>query len=118
MQAGHGKLAPLKRMQPKDWIICYSSKMTMEGDEKCQAFTALGEVKDEEIYQQKMSEDFVPYRRNIDFSKFHDASILPLIPELDFITNKKSWGFPFRTGFLEISEHDFDVIYKAMTVAE
>ncbi len=114
MQAGHGKLAPLKRMKPGDWVIFYSPKETMEGDQKCQAFTAIGQTSDEEIYQIKISEDFIPYRRNVKFLKSHDASILSLIDNLDFIKNKKSWGFPFRTGFFEIGEEDFVKIRKEM----
>ncbi|MBE9464274.1 EVE domain-containing protein [Dyadobacter subterraneus] len=114
MQAGHGKLAPLKRIKPDDWVIFYSPKETMDGDQKCQSFTAIGQALDEEIYQFKMSEDFAPYRRNVNFLKSHQVSILPLIESLDFIKNKKSWGFPFRTGFFEIEEDDFKKISKEM----
>ena len=115
IQAGHGKLAPLKRMQQHDRVLCYSPKQTLEGDEKCQAFTALGEVADEEIYQQKVSEEFIPYRRKVKFSDTQDTSIVHLIPDLGFIKNKKSWGFPFRMGFFEIQKDDFDLIRRAMT---
>jgi len=43
-----------------------------------------------------------------------DVSILPLINDLDFIQNKKSWGYPFRFGFFEIKQHDFDLISSQM----
>ncbi len=114
MQAGHGKLAPLKRMKADDWVIFYSPKETLEGDQKCQAFTAIGQAIDEEIYQFTVSEDFIPYRRNVKFIPSHEVSILPLIDGLDFIKNKKSWGFPFRMGFFEIDENDFRRISKEM----
>lgn len=114
MQAGHGKLAPLKRMKPDDWVIFYSPKETLEGDQKCQAFTAIGQASDGEIYQFKVSEDFIPYRRNVKFLKSHIVSILPLVEGLDFIKNKKSWGFPFRMGFFEIGEDDFKLISEKM----
>jgi predicted RNA-binding protein len=114
MQANHGKQAALKRMQTDDWVLFYSPKQTMNGTEPCQAFTAIGQVMDEAIYQYKMSEDFMPWRRHIKFYKNTETPIAPLIDELDFITNKKSWGYPFRFGFLEIPERDFERIRQQM----
>ena len=66
-QACHGKSSPLKRMKKGDCIVYYSGKQTIGKPEKCQEFTALGEVTDDEIYQFKVSEDFCPSRRNIEF---------------------------------------------------
>ena len=117
-QACHGKAAPLKRMKKDDFIIYYSSKQTMNQPEKCQEFTAIGQVADEETYSFQMSEDFCPSRRNIEFFKSEAVSILPLINELEFIQNKKSWGYPFRFGFFEINEHDFDLISQQMMKQE
>ena len=82
----------------------------MNGSDKCQAFTAIGQVIDDDVYQFQMSQDFIPFRRNIKFYDCHEISILPLINELDFIQNKKLWGYPFRYGFLEIKENDFKII--------
>lgn len=113
-QACHGKVAPLKRMHKDDFIIYYSGKQTMGKPEACQEFTAIGKVMDDEIYQFRMSEDFCPSRRNIEFLPARDVSILPLIPELDFIQNKKSWGYPFRFGFFEINRQDFELIASQM----
>ena len=101
-QACHGKSSPLKRMKKGDLIVYYSGKQTMGKQDKCQEFTALGKVIDGEIYQFQVTEDFCPSRRNIEFSKGEDVSILPLINDLDFIRNKKSWGYPFRFGFFEV----------------
>lgn len=114
MQACHGKEAPLKRMKPNDQVIFYSPKISMSGDEKCQAFTAIGEVCDEAVYPFEMSKDFIPFRRNIKFSNCAELPILPLIEDLNFIQNKKSWGYPFRFGFLEIGEEDFTLISSGM----
>ncbi|CAI2768682.1 EVE domain-containing protein [Flavobacterium collinsii] len=114
MQVCHGKQAPLKRMKKGDYLIVYSSKITMEGNQKCQAFTAIGQVKDDDIYQFSMSENFNPFRRNIEFFNCTEILIIPLINELEFIANKKSWGFPFRYGFFEIKENDFNFISSKM----
>ena len=114
IQACHGKRAPLVRMKKGDGVLIYSSKISMNGTEKCQCFTAIGEVIDDEIYSFPMTEDFIPFRRNIRFVPAQEISILALIPHLSFITNKKSWGYPFRFGFLEIPEADFKLIQKEM----
>jgi len=118
MQVCHGKEAPLRRMKMDDYIIVYSSKITFEGNEKCQSFTAIGHVKDEEVYQFSMSETFKPFRRNISFLDSTECSILPLINDLEFIVDKKYWGYPFRYGFFEINEHDFNVIKSKMLADE
>lgn len=114
IQVCHGKEGPLKRMQKEDQILIYSSKITMEGNEKCQSFTALGKVVDDEVYAFEMTEKFVPFRRNIQFMKCNEVLILPLIENLEFIPNKKSWGYPFRYGFFEINENDFNFITSKM----
>jgi len=113
-QACHGKEAPLKRMKPNDWVIIYSSKEQFDKGDKCQRFTAIGQVKDDKVYQFEMGRGFKPYRRNISYYECRETSILPLILRLDFIQNKKQWGYPFRYGFFEINGHDFDVISSQM----
>jgi hypothetical protein len=113
-QTCHGKASPLKRMRKGDFIIYYSGKQTLGRPELCQEFTAIGKVMDDEIYQFRVSEDFCPSRRNIEFLPSGDVSILPLIPGLNFIQNKKSWGYPFRFGFFEINRHDFELISSQM----
>ncbi len=117
-QACHGKTSPLRRMKKGDYILYYSGKMVLGKDEKCQEFTAIGQVKDDEVYQFQMSPDFCPSRRNIEFFSHQDLSILPLINDLEFIQNKKSWGYPFRFGILEINENDFQLISSKMLITE
>lgn len=113
-QTCHGKASPLKRMKPNDFIIYYSGKQTLGKTGKCQEFTAIGQVKDEEVYQVQMTAGFCPFRRNITFFEHRDTSILPLINDLQFIQNKQSWGYPFRFGCFEINRHDFDLISSQM----
>lgn len=113
-QACHGQNMPIKRMKKGDLIIYYSGKQTMGQSKKCQEFTALGKVSDDEVYEIKVSEDFCPSRRNIKFVECKDTPIISLIDNLDFIQNKKSWGYPFRYGFLEIGQHDFKLISTQM----
>ncbi len=113
-QACHGKESPLRRMKKEDFVIYYSDKQTFGKPEKCQEFTAIGKVKDDEVYPFQMNKDFCPFRRNITFFESKDIAIHPLIQDLEFIKNKKSWGYPFRFGFFEINHHDFDLISNQM----
>src|SRR5271154_4735781 len=103
-QACHGKSSPLKRLKKGDFVVYYSGKQTLGKPDKCQEFTALGKVIDDEIYQFQVSENFCPSSRNIEFFQCEDTSILPFINDLDFIQNKKNWGFSFRFGFFEINK--------------
>jgi predicted RNA-binding protein len=116
VQACHGKSSPLKRMKKNDWIILYSPKQSMGGDIKCQAFTAIGQAIDDAVYQFEMTDSFHPFRRKIKFNDCHETSILPLIDKLDFIKNKKSWGYHFRFGFFEINGRDFNLIKSKMII--
>ncbi|EFC50850.1 predicted protein [Naegleria gruberi] len=118
-QACHGKVAPLKRMKAGDRVVYYSSKIKMEESGKansCQMFTAIGTVKsDDKPYQVVMSEDFKPWRVNVEFEKnVKELSVHSVLDQLEFITNKKNWGMAFRFGFKEISESDFLVIENGM----
>lgn len=115
-QVCHGKGAPLKRMKPGDWIIYYSPVELFGQKEPCRKFTAIGKIKENDPYQFCMSEDFVPWRRDVDFCKAQEVAIEPLIDQLDFIPNKSRWGFPFRRGCFEISQKDFRLIAQKMGV--
>jgi len=113
-QACHGKKSPLLKMKEGDFVIYYSSKEFYNKKDKCQEFTAIGVVKNEEVYAYQMSPDFCPFRLDITFFEATDVSILPLIDTLEFIPNKQKWGYPFRWGTLQINEHDFNLISNLM----
>jgi predicted RNA-binding protein len=114
MQACHGKAASLRRLHPSDWVIYYSPKQMFEGEEKCQAFTAIGRVVGDSVYSCNMGNGFVPYRRDVEFLDCNEVSIIPLIPNLHFIKNKRNWGYIFRYGLLEIQKPDFELIHCQM----
>jgi len=115
-QAGHGKRSGLARMHAGDRIIYYSPKIEFKGTGQLHAFTAIGEVADDEIVQVEMSPDFKPFRRNVKYVKTGEVKIEPLISDLEFIRNKKSWGYAFRFGILEIRQPDFERIEKAFSI--
>jgi predicted RNA-binding protein len=113
-QLAHGKGFPLQKMDEGDWLICYSPRTSMNSLECCQSFTAIGRIANDEVYQFDSAEDFSPYRLEVDFELCEETSILPLIDRLSFIEDKKSWGYPFRLGHLEISEEDFELLAEEM----
>jgi EVE domain len=114
-QANHGKPSMLRKMQRGDWIIFYSPKTDYPEGAPLQAFTAIGQVSDDEAYQADMSSDVQPWRRNVEFLPCTETPIRPLLDELDFVEDKKRWGYRFRFGVFQIAEHDFNVIRSAMT---
>ena len=118
IQANHGKAEPLKRMKPGDWVIYYSPKLEFAKPEKCQCFTAIGQISNDRIYQQDMGGGFVPFRRDVRFFPAREVSILPLIGALSFIKDKTHWGAPFRFGTLQIPEQDFRLIAGEMLEEE
>lgn len=110
----HGRSAPAKRLSCGDFVIYYSSKVTREGSELYQKFTAIGEVIDDAPYQVDMGDGFKPFRRNISYFDAKHIDIRPLVPSLPFIKNKNSWGYVFRYGFLEIDQESFEIIASGM----
>ena len=118
MQVGHGKGAPLKRLHAGDRIAYYSPVRVFGGKDACQAFTAIGLVRDERVYQVDMSNDgeahFKPFRKDVDWFEAQEAPIRPLLESLSFTSAKSNWGYAFRFGLLKVTEADMDLILRAM----
>jgi hypothetical protein len=110
----HGKSAPLKRMRPGDWLVYYSPRLDFAQAEPLQAFTAIGQVEDDRIYEYVMSDSFVPYRRNIRYMPCREVKIALLLEKLSFTQGTRNWGYRFRTGHSEIEREDFLTIAGAM----
>ena len=106
-QAGHGTESRLKRLAKGDEIVFYSPRAD-------QRFIAVAEVTDDAPFQR---EDGQSWRRKARYLDLSEAPVQPLIDELEFIRNKKSWGVAFRRGFFEIGEADYARILKAMRSA-
>ncbi len=113
MQVGHGKLAPLKRVQPGDRVAYYSPTRTLGAKDGFQSFVSIGIVQPGEPYAFDMG-GFVPYRRNVKYLKAKEASILPLLDDFEFVENRSRWGYKFRFGLFTVSDHDMRLIAQAM----
>lgn len=114
-QANHGRPNMLRKMARGDWIIFYSPKTDYPDGAPLQAFTAIGQVADDEPYQEETAPDSTFWRRNVDFLECTETPIRPLIERLDFIQDKSRWGYKFRSGVFDIGDDDFEVIRSAMT---
>jgi hypothetical protein len=115
MQANHGKPDMLRGMSRGDWIVFYSPKTALVAGEPLQAFTAIGQIADDQCYRVEVATDFRPWRRNVEFLPCTEVPIRPLIDELDFIADKKRWGYKFRFGVFRIDARDLELIRSAMT---
>ena len=114
MQVGHGKQAPLKRLHAGDRIAYYSPVRVFGTKQVCQAFTAVGVVRDDRIYQADMGDGFEPYRRDVDWLEAHEAPIRPLLDTLSFSRGKPNWGAALRFGLLAVTPADLQAIAQAM----
>lgn len=114
MQVGHGKEAPLKRLHAGDRVAYYSSVRVFGGKEACQAFTAVGVVRDERVYQGDMGDGLQPFRKDVTWFEAREAPIRPLLEVLSFTKGQSNWGYALRFGLLKVTPDDMDAIVRAM----
>ncbi|WP_127483716.1 EVE domain-containing protein [Paenibacillus ehimensis] len=113
-QLCHGKSAPLRRMRPGDWLIYYSPRTDMKDGEPLQSFTAIGRVADDRVYEYRMSDSFVPFRRDVRYFPCKEVKIAGLLERLSFTRGNRHWGYKLRTGHFEVPREDFLAIAGAM----
>ncbi len=113
MQVCHGKPGPLKRIKPGDGIVYYSPSVTMGGKDGFQSFTAIGHVREGELYQARM-ECGNAYRRDVDWLDTPEQPLRPLLGWLDF-TQDKNWGYRLRFGLVAFGQSDFEFLQEIMT---
>ena len=101
-EAAEGQESRLRRLAPGDTVIFYSGSPDKR-------FTGIASVTDDEVVPVEKA-----WRRRVQFVECQEATVQPLIDDLQFITNKKSWGVAFRRGFFEIGEADYQRIAAAM----
>ena len=111
-QIGHGKRAGLARMQAGDTIFYYSPVEKQGDQQTLRAFTAIGTIIDDEIWQADEG-DFRPFRRRV---RYENAIAIP-IDELKTklkLTSSSNWGYQLRGGLVQIDEEDSATIRNAM----
>jgi hypothetical protein len=112
-QIGHGKKGGLARMRPGDLLVYYSPR-DMFGGSALRAFTAVGRVVDDEVWQADEG-GFWPWRRRVDYDP--DATTVPLAAVQDDLDHCRDphWGYRLRRGLVELSDHDAAVLVDALT---
>ncbi len=117
MQVGHGKMAPLKKVSPGDCVAYYSPTVVYGVKDNFQRFVSIGIVQPGEPYAADMGKGFVPARRDVVYAKSSEAPILPLLDDFEFIEDRQRWGYKFRFGLFQVSDHDMRLIARAMRAA-
>jgi len=97
-----------------DGFVYYSPRDAYPNGAPVKAFTAIGRVTDDEVWQADEGE-FKPWRRRIDYERGAiEVPIADLSDRLD-LTAKPNWGYALRRGLVEITPKDFALIQAAMT---
>ena len=112
-QIGHGRRPGLDRMRPGDWLVYYSPRPSMDSAAHLRAFTAVGTVTDDEVWQAD-EDGFSPWRRRVDYvAGTVEVPVADLAGTLD-LTAGPRWGAPLRWGLVALSDGDLAVIRRAM----
>lgn len=115
VQANHGVKAPMQRLRPGDGIAFYSARHQLKGKDPCQRFTALATVGDGDMYQERMSDTWKPWRRPAVFEEgFKEIEIKEVLSRLQCLGNgRQGWGVYLRRGFIKMSASDWEVLVGA-----
>src|SRR5207302_9252407 len=101
-QLGHGKEAPLRRLARGDWLVYYSPRVAHPDGEPLQAFTAVGEVEDDDVFQVELSAGFRPWRRRVRYESAREVPAAEVLDELEVVPDRRRWGLVVRRGLVEI----------------
>jgi hypothetical protein len=113
VQTNHGAKAGLARMTEGEWFVYYSPKTAYPEGDPLKAFTAIGRIADDELFQ-VAERGFEPWRRRVLYEKA--AREVP-ITEFDGaleLTSGANWGYQLRRGLLPLSDNDLGLITSAM----
>ncbi|WP_448808363.1 EVE domain-containing protein [Agromyces bauzanensis] len=111
-QVNHGRRAGLARMRPGDTLVYYSPVEERGDTSPLRAFTALGIVADDEIWQADEG-DFKPYRRRVVYAETRPLPLSELHDRLH-LTAQPNWGYQLRRGLIPLDEHDIALIRDNM----
>ncbi|MFJ6653362.1 EVE domain-containing protein [Microbacterium sp. NPDC091313] len=112
-QIGHGTRAGLLRMHRGDTLVYYSPVQHLGDREPLRAFTAIGTVSGDAIWQADEG-DVHPFRRAVAYRAAHAVPVEAIRSRLE-LTASPNWGYQLRRGLIPLSEADVAVIGEAMT---
>jgi hypothetical protein len=111
-QLCHGKALPLRRMKRGDWLVYYSPSLEM-GGAPLRAFTAIGRLIDDDVFQFDMGGGFVPFRRRVRYLTAHDVPLDDVKQRLQLCA-PAHWSMSLRRGHLPLADGDAQIIARAM----
>lgn len=111
-QIGHGKRAGLARMRAGDTLVYYSPVERLGDAAPLRAFTALGTIADDEIWQADEG-DFRPFRRRVAYERMAPVALEDVRAELH-LTASPNWGYQLRRGLVPLEDHDVELIRARM----
>ncbi len=83
-------------MYQDDWIIYYSPTELFRIKDNFKSFSAIGGIKDPNIYQVKMANGFAPYRRDVVYiQKVLPLPITKVLLNLDFVDDPQNMVINF-----------------------
>jgi predicted RNA-binding protein len=116
----------IQKLAIGDMMTFYISKKKVDSPpndpaDKVQQFRGMARVtgdafeSNDLIWHVREGEIF-PHRRQVEFLAGGSAEARPLIERLSFVTNTSYWALPFRKGYVEVTQKDFDTIHEALAV--
>ena len=111
-QLCHGKALPLRRMRPGDWLVYYSPSLEL-GGAPLRAFTALGQLEDDEEFPFDMGGGFVPFRRRVRYLPGREVPLEAVKSRLELCA-PAHWSMHLRRGHLPLSIGDLRIVAAAM----
>ena len=112
-QVGHGTKPGLARMRVGDGLVYYSPRSSLDSPAPLRAFTAIGRIADDELWQVDEG-GFRPWRRRVRYDTAAvDVPVAELQSDLE-MTQGPNWGYQLRRGLIPLSGHDFGCIARAM----
>lgn len=111
-QLCHGKAAPLRRMRRGDWLVYYSPSVEM-GGAPLRAFTAIGQLQDDDVFAFDMGGGFVPFRRRVSYIATREVPLDDVKDRLQLCATPH-WSMALRRGHLPLADADARIIAAAM----
>jgi hypothetical protein len=103
-QLGHGNEAPPRRLSAGDWLVYYSPSTAHPDGEPLQAFTAIGQVVDDDVFRVEATSDFHPWRRRVRYEPAHEVPAAELLDDLEIVPERPSWGWSCAEAWWRSSE--------------
>lgn len=116
MQAPGEKAGALHQLERGDIVFFYSPGTSFRRGAVLQAFTGVARVTSESAHQVDAAVRIRPWRREIQAVPSEEAPAAPLVPALDFITDKDNWAAAIGRGLVSIGADDAGRIAAAMKV--